>query len=108
MFIFFFYFVLFFRFRDTEQLILYMYINTRYDLTIEPVHEISNNVLCATNKGSDQTAHAYAQSDQSLCSSFEYSMSVKLLTEQHLEILRLKEGYATLLEITWHGSISFT
>ena len=36
----------------------------------EPVHEISNNVVCATSKASDQPAHtpgAYAQSDQSLC-----------------------------------------
>ena len=24
---------------------------------IEPVHEISNNVVCATSKGSDQPAH---------------------------------------------------
>ena len=24
---------------------------------IEPVHEISNNVICATSKGSDQPAH---------------------------------------------------
>ena len=31
----------------------------------EPVHEISNNAVCATSKASDQTAHA--QSDQSLC-----------------------------------------
>ena len=31
----------------------------------------------------------YAQSDQSLCLSLEYSMSVKLLTEQHLEFLSL-------------------
>ena len=30
---------------------------------IEPVHEISNNVVCATSKASDQPA----QSDQSLC-----------------------------------------
>ena len=35
---------------------------------------------------------AYAQSDQSLCQSFEYSMSVKLLTECHLESLSLKGG----------------
>ena len=35
---------------------------------------------------------AYAQSDQSLCSSLEYSMSVKLLTEHHLEFLSLKGG----------------
>ena len=26
-------------------------------LTIEPVHEISNNVVCATSKVSDQPAH---------------------------------------------------
>ena len=32
-------------------------------------------------------ACAYAQSDQSLCLSLEYSMSVKLLSEQRLEFL---------------------
>ena len=37
-------------------------------------------------------ACAYAQSDQSLCWSLEYSMSVKLLTEHHLEFLSLKGG----------------
>ena len=26
-------------------------------ITIEPRHEISNNVVCATSKGSDQPAH---------------------------------------------------
>ena len=26
-------------------------------MVIKPVHEISNNVVCAINKGSDQTAH---------------------------------------------------
>ena len=35
-------------------------------------------------------ACAYAQSDQSLCLSLEYSMIVKLLTERHLEFLSLK------------------
>ena len=39
-----------------------------------------------------RSACANAQSDQSLCWSFEYSMGVKLLTEHHLEILNLKEG----------------
>ena len=48
----------------------------------EPVHEISNNVVCATSKGSDQPAHT----------SLEYSMSVKLLTEHHLEFLSLTEA----------------
>ena len=40
-----------------------------------------------------RSACAYAQSDQSLCLSLEYSMSVKLLTEHHLEFLSLKGGY---------------
>ena len=37
-------------------------------------------------------ACAYAQTDQSLCWSLEYSMTVKLLTEHHLEFLSLKGG----------------
>ena len=37
-------------------------------------------------------ACAYAQSDQSLCLSLEFSMIVKLLTERHLEFLSLKGG----------------
>ena len=56
----------------------------------EARHEITNNVVCATSKGSDQPAPcAYAQSDQSLCLSLEYFMNVKLLTEHHLEFLSL-------------------
>ena len=35
--------------------------------------------------------HAYTQSDQSLCSSLEYFMTVKLLTEDKLDI-SLKGG----------------
>ena len=35
---------------------------------------------------------AYAQSDHSLCWSLVYSMTVKLLAEQHLEFLSLKVG----------------
>ena len=35
---------------------------------------------------------AYVQSDQSLCFWLEFSMSVKLLTEHHLECLSLKGG----------------
>ena len=66
-----------------------------------------------------RSAWAYAQSDQSLCKSLEYSMTVKLLTEHHLEFLSFKEGCtgsyksrdtcqnATLLEITCHGLICF-
>ena len=37
-------------------------------------------------------ACAYAQSDQSVCLSLAYSMSVKLLTEHHLVFLSLKGG----------------
>ena len=39
-----------------------------------------------------RSACAYAQSDQNLCQSLEYSMSVKLLTEHKLEFLSLKGG----------------
>ena len=39
-----------------------------------------------------RSACAYTQSDQSLWKSFEYSMSVRLLTEHHLEFRSLKEG----------------
>ena len=37
-----------------------------------------------------QTRLRYAQSDQSLCSSLEYSLTVQLLTELHLKFLSLK------------------
>ena len=57
----------------------------------EPVHEISNNVVCATSKASDQPAHR-CNLDQSLCLSLEYPISVKLLTEHHLRFLSLKGG----------------
>ena len=50
----------------------------------EPQHEVSNNVVCVTSQGSDQPA----QSDQSP----EYSMTLRLLTEHHLEFLSLKGG----------------
>ena len=64
-----------------------------YKDKIEPRPEISINVVCATSKASDQPAHKRSgQSDQSLCLSLEYSMSVKLLTEHHLEFLSLKGG----------------
>ena len=39
-----------------------------------------------------RSACAYAQSDQSLCLSLEYSVNVWLLTEHHLEFLSLKGG----------------
>ena len=45
-------------------------------------------------------ACAYAQSDQSLCLSLEYYMSVKLLTVHHLEFLSLKGGFTCSSEST--------
>ena len=55
--------------------------------TNEPVHEISNNVVCATSKASYQPAHMLR-----LIRAFEYSMIIKLLNEHHLEFLSLKGG----------------
>ena len=48
-----------------------------------------------------RSACAYAQSDQSLCWLLDYSISVKLLTEHHLEFLSLKEGCTGLSESTF-------
>ena len=45
-----------------------------------------------------RSACAYAQSDQSLCKSLEYSMSVKLLTEYNLEYLSSTGGCTGLSE----------
>ena len=47
-----------------------------------------------------RSAYAYVQSDQSLCKSLEYSVSVKLLTEHHLEFLSLKGGCTGSSECT--------
>ena len=52
--------------------------------TYEPVHEISNNVVCATSKASVQPAHTL----------------VKLLTEHHLEFQILKGGRSGSSEST--------
>ena len=53
------------------------------------VHKISNNVVCATGKASDQPAHTC-----SLIRAFasRLSMIAKLLTEHHLYFLSLKEA----------------
>ena len=47
-----------------------------------------------------RSACSYAQSDLSLCLSLDYSMSVKLLLEHHLELLSLKGGYTGSSEST--------
>ena len=46
-----------------------------------------------------RSACAYAQSDQSLCKSLEYSMTVKLLTEHHLRFLSKKEAAQARLSL---------
>ena len=56
----------------------------------EPQHEISNNVICATGKDSDQTAHMPAHM-RSLIRAFA-SRFLRLLTQHHLEFLSLKGG----------------
>ena len=55
----------------------------------EPRHEISNNVVCTT-----------ANAQTSLLIRLEYSMNVKLLTEQHLESLSSKGGCTGSSEYT--------
>ena len=48
-----------------------------------------------------RSACAYAQSDQSLCLSFEYSMDLRLLIEHRLEFLSLKVGCSGSCESTF-------
>ena len=65
-----------------------------------------------------RSACAYAQSDQSLCKPLESSMSVKPLTEHHLEFFKLNRRLqrsvlvytcqnVSLLEIKCHGSFFY-
>ena len=59
--------------------------------SFEPRHDISNNVVCTTSTASDQPAHT-----GSLIRAFA---SVKLLTEQHLVFLSLKEATQARLSL---------
>ena len=69
------------------------------EVIYEPLHEISNNMVCATSKASDQPAHM-RNLIRVFASHFEYSMTVKLQTEQHLEFLSLKVDYIGSSEST--------
>ena len=51
-----------------------------------------------------RSACAYAQSDQTLCWSLEYSISVKLLTEHHLKFLAYKGGCVAQAPLSLHLS----
>ena len=48
--------------------------------------------ICMCDQQRLRPACAYAQTDQSLCKSLEYYLTVKLLTDHHLEFLSLKGG----------------
>ena len=56
-----------------------------YAYIYEPHHEIYNNLVYLCDQRSLRSACAYAQSDQSLCWSLEYSMTVKLLGASKLK-----------------------
>ena len=60
-------------------------------------NEISNNVICATSKASDQPAHT-----RSLIRAFASGLNILwvLLSEHHLEFLSLTEGCICLSEST--------
>ena len=65
----------------------------------EPWHGISNNVVCATNKVSDQPAHT-----RSLIRAFACHLSIicpiKLQTEHHFKFLSSKGGWTGSYEST--------
>ena len=52
------------------------------NLLIEPVHEISNNVVCATSKASDQPAHT-----RSLIRAFASGLSILWLLSYWLNTI---------------------
>ena len=62
-----------------------------YSYTVyEPQHDISNNVVCAASKGSDQPEHM-----RSLIRAFASRLNIltpRPMTEHHLEFLSLKGG----------------
>ena len=60
-------------------------------IKFEPVHEISNNVVCVTSNASDQPAHMRGLI-RAIARCFEYSIIVKLLIEHHLQFQSLKVG----------------
>ena len=71
------------------------YKQNQYLSTSSILNEISNNVVCATSKVSDQPTHT-----RSLIRAFATRLIVTLLTERHLEGLSLKGGCTGLSEST--------
>ena len=84
-----------------------MRLSITFPETNEPRHEISNNAVCATSKGSDHPAHT-----RSLTRAFASRLNIKLLIEHHLKFLSLKgecTGFSEsihvkMFEITCRGS----
>ena len=70
----------------------------------EPQHVISNNVICATSKGSDQPAHTRSLI-RAFASTLEYYMTLRLLTEHNLEFISLKGGCTGSSESTLAGPL---
>ena len=66
------------------------FIIERFNIKCGVAYDFQQCGMC--DQQSLRSACPYAQSDQSLCQSLEYSMSVKLLTEHILEFLSLKGG----------------
>ena len=73
---------------DPKYIQLYRGPSKLYDLAV--TQDFQQRGICIQQRL--RSACAYAQSDQSLCWLLEYSMTVKLLTEQHLEFLSLTGG----------------
>ena len=65
----------------------------------EPRHEISNKVVCATSKDSDQPAHTRSLI-RAFASRLNIYTSVQQLTDHHLEFVSLKGGYTGSSEST--------
>ena len=65
----------------------------------EPCHEISNNVVCAISRVSDQPAHTRSLIRAFACR-LNIFLTIKLLTKHHLEVPGLKGGYTGLSEST--------
>ena len=61
---------------------------------IEPRREISNNMVCATSKGSDQPAHMRSLIRACASRLNALMMTFKLLTEHYLEFRSLKGSRA--------------
>ena len=67
--------------------------------TNELQHKILNNVVCAISKASDQPAHTRSLI-RAFASRLNIFMTVKLLTEHHLEFLSLIGGCTSSSEST--------